>query len=62
MRKERLTFKDAITLVRKSRPNVLPNLGFERQLKKYEEALRSGVKNSRNSRRSEVRTSESGKS
>jgi hypothetical protein len=34
--KEKLTFKEAIAIVRKSRPKVLPNLGFERQLKKYE--------------------------
>lgn len=36
MRKERMTFKEAIAFIRKSRPKVLPNLGFERQLKKYE--------------------------
>jgi hypothetical protein len=30
-------FKEAIAEVRKYRPSVLPNLGFERQLKKYEE-------------------------
>jgi len=29
-------FKEAIAEVRKHRPTVLPNLGFERQLKKYE--------------------------
>jgi hypothetical protein len=36
MKKEKMGFKDAIALVRKSRPTVLPNLGFERQLKRYE--------------------------
>jgi 2-polyprenyl-6-methoxyphenol hydroxylase-like FAD-dependent oxidoreductase len=63
MKKEKLAFKDAIALVRKSRPSVLPNLGFERQLKRYEEDLRaSNARNSRNSRRKEVKFSESGKS
>lgn len=33
MKKCKLTFKEAITEVRKYRPKVLPNLGFERQLK-----------------------------
>jgi hypothetical protein len=34
-------FKEAISEVRKFRPEVLPNLGFERQLKEYERVLRS---------------------
>jgi protein-tyrosine phosphatase len=33
MRKKNWSFKEAIAFVRKERPNVLPNLGFERQLK-----------------------------
>ena len=33
MRKNNWSFKDAIAFVTKKRPNVLPNLGFERQLK-----------------------------
>lgn len=33
MRKKNWSFKEAISFVRKERPNVLPNLGFERQLK-----------------------------
>jgi hypothetical protein len=36
MRKLRLSFSEAIAAVRQARPKVLPNLGFERQLKKYE--------------------------
>ena len=36
MRKKNWSFKEAITFVRQSRPSVLPNLGFERQLKEYE--------------------------
>ena len=35
MKKKNMNFKDAIAEVRKYRPKVLPNLGFERQLKKY---------------------------
>jgi hypothetical protein len=57
MRKEKLTFQKAITLVRQSRPKVLPNLGFERQLKKYEELLRKRIQSERMPRRSQVRTS-----
>lgn len=33
MKKNKLNFKDAIAEIRKYRPTVLPNLGFERQLK-----------------------------
>ena len=39
MRKKVWSFREAIAFVRKSRPNVLPNLGFERQLKEYEGTL-----------------------
>lgn len=39
MKKKSWGFKEAIAFVRKSRPSVLPNLGFERQLKDYENAL-----------------------
>lgn len=39
MRKKGWSFKTAIAFVRLKRPTVLPNLGFERQLKKYEELL-----------------------
>jgi hypothetical protein len=35
-----MSFKEAIAFIRKFRPTVLPNLGFERQLKKYEEFLK----------------------
>jgi protein-tyrosine phosphatase len=51
MKKLNMSFKDAIAYVRKSRPSVLPNLGFERQLKKYEEALKRASKSSSHSRR-----------
>ena len=37
MKRHHITFKEAISSIRKARPSVLPNLGFERQLKKYEE-------------------------
>jgi protein-tyrosine phosphatase len=40
MKKHNWSFKDAITFVRKSRPVVCPNLGFERQLKEYEVQLK----------------------
>ena len=39
MRRKGWGFKEAIQFVRKSRPTVLPNLGFERQLKEYENFL-----------------------
>lgn len=39
MRKKLWSFREAIAFVRRARPNVLPNLGFERQLKEYESAL-----------------------
>jgi hypothetical protein len=51
MKYNKMSFKDAIALVRKRRPSVLPNLGFERQLKKYEEQIKGIEKGSRNSRR-----------
>lgn len=41
MKKNKWAFKDAIAFVRRSKPNVLPNLGFERQLKEYEKVLKS---------------------
>jgi protein-tyrosine phosphatase len=41
MRKEMLSFKEAIAEVRRHRPKVLPNLGFERQLKDYEKVIRA---------------------
>ena len=39
MKKNNWSFREAITEVRKYRPKVLPNLGFERQLKDYEKKL-----------------------
>ena len=41
MRKHQWGFKQAIAEVRRFRPEVLPNLGFERQLKEYEKELNS---------------------
>ena len=61
MKKEDKTFKDAISFVRKARPNVLPNLGFERQLKQYELILASLKKQQKVPKRGEVKTSESSK-
>lgn len=52
-----MTFKDAIALVRQGRPSVLPNLGFERQLKMYEKSAMKLTSFSRGSKRSEVKTS-----
>jgi hypothetical protein len=40
MKYNKIGFKEAVAEVRKYRPTVLPNLGFERQLKKYEETIR----------------------
>ena len=39
MKKYGMTFKEAITLVKKSRPNVNPNTGFRKQLIEYEKIL-----------------------
>lgn len=39
MKKYNSIFSNAIKYVRKMRPNVCPNLGFELQLKKYQEKL-----------------------
>jgi hypothetical protein len=39
MKKNSWSFKEAIGFVRKSRPEVCPNLGFEMQLKKYEREI-----------------------
>ena len=39
MKKYKWNFKQAISEVRKYRPSVLPNLGFERQLKQYEKVI-----------------------
>lgn len=36
MKRKSCGFKEAISFVRQARPNVCPNLGFERQLKEYE--------------------------
>lgn len=36
MKHKSWTFHEAIAFVRKNRPKVCPNLGFERQLKEYE--------------------------
>ena len=52
-----MSFKDAIALVRQGRPSVLPNLGFERQLKMYEKSVMKLTPVSRNAKRSEVKTS-----
>ena len=38
----------------------MPNLGFERQLKKYEEQIRGNSKITRVAKRSESKTAESG--
>ncbi len=57
MRKEKIGFKEAITLVRNSRPKVLPNLGFERQLKNYEEYLRKDDKKDKRMHRPQIKTS-----
>ena len=43
MKKYKWIFKDAISFVREAKPSVLPNLGFERQLKKYEEDVLGNV-------------------
>ena len=43
MKKNNWTFKIAIAEVRKHRPQVLPNLGFERQLKAYEKELKNSL-------------------
>ena len=39
MKRNGWSFKTAIAEVRKHRPQVLPNLGFERQLKAYQKDL-----------------------
>lgn len=57
MRKKLWTFRETIAFVRKARPNVLPNLGFERQLKDYEAALNQQAENGFE-RRQGSRTSE----
>ena len=36
MKKNQMTFKSAIQLVKKHRNGICPNLGFELQLKQYE--------------------------
>jgi protein-tyrosine phosphatase len=45
MKKKCMGFKDAISFVRQARPNVCPNLGFERQLKEYEISLNRMAEN-----------------
>lgn len=40
---------------------MLPNLGFERQLKKYEEQIRGNSKMTRVAKRGESKTAEPGK-
>lgn len=59
MRKKHWTFREAIAFVRRARPTVLPNLGFERQLKDYEAVLTreadSGVERRMGSKTSEER-------
>ena len=45
MKKNKWAFKEAIAFVRRAKPNVLPNLGFERQLKEYEKILRNTENN-----------------
>ena len=42
MRKNQLTFKSAIQLVKKHRSGICPNLGFELQLKQYEKEVIGG--------------------
>jgi len=39
MRHKLWTFREAIAFVRQNRPSVCPNLGFERQLKEFEQFL-----------------------
>lgn len=41
MKKYEEQFSNALKYVRKIRPNICPNLGFELQLKKYQEQLHS---------------------
>lgn len=53
MRKNKWSFKDTISEVRRHRPKVLPNLGFERQLKLYERRILSEVDRGRISRTNE---------
>lgn len=62
MKFNKMTFKEAVAEVRKFRPNVLPNLGFERQLKRYEEQIKGNYRVSRNAKRAEFKTNESGQS
>jgi hypothetical protein len=35
MKKNKWSFKEAVKFVRDKRPIILPNLGFERQLKEF---------------------------
>jgi len=62
MKFKKMTFKEAVAEVRKFRPNVLPNLGFERQLKRYEEQIKGKPIISRDSKRSEAKINETGQS
>lgn len=39
MKKFNSTFKNAIGYVKKIKPNICPNLGFELQLKNYQNVL-----------------------
>lgn len=56
MRHKHWTFREAIAFVRQNRPSVCPNLGFERQLKDYEQFL--SKQNSIALQRKSPRTSE----
>jgi hypothetical protein len=42
MKRYESIFSSAIKYVRKMRPNICPNLGFELQLKKYQDRLGLG--------------------
>lgn len=53
MKKNKWNFKDTISEVRRHRPKVLPNLGFERQLKLYERRILSALDRGRISRTNE---------
>jgi len=57
MKKNSWSFKEAIQFVRQSRPGVCPNLGFERQLKEYEQHLNKKSQSEDNNRRFGSKTS-----
>ena len=58
MKKYNWPFKKAIKFVRDKRPIVLPNLGFERQLKQYETLLQRESNTAEFNNRNYVQNSE----